>query len=342
MDSKSLVLAMASIETVISVFQNERSLPLESSQSGELSVDEQDRFAALVNECWIELGPSGRYLKNLVHSYVSKLERAGHIAESDGLMELVVRASVKKDGIPTPNDSCYLSFRLPPTDLSRDLLRIRIYPFHNDVALRLWEAGAVLAEYFVKNPEIVQEKNVVELGAGVGLTGLTIAGICGARDVHMTDYTEECRVNMAHNIDINQKWLHDSPRGKPNVTHGYLDWSSFMISGKDDPKAENVFFDTDILIAADVVYDVHSLKDLVIVVQSFLIMAPELRKAIFGITRRNQHTFDSFIELLKEVGIDYEWIWKGEESQPLQELFPCNFVQKQTDVRIASLTLAHQ
>jgi len=353
MDSKRLILAMAPIEVVLTSFQREEIYTVLPAEDDSSTITEQDRFAVLINNCWTDLGPSCRYMKALIRTYASKLERAGFPLESDGLMDLVLRASIAQEGAPTPEDSCHLAFRLPPEDESRPWLRIKIYPYHNDVALRLWEAGAGLAEYFIENPDLVRGKHVVELGAGVGLTGLVIAGCCEARSVHMTDYTEGCRVNLAYNISINQDWLRKASKDCPSVTQGYLEWSSFSNSftGTTDCKSQikssdcesqikssETFFDgIDVLVAADVVYDVAYLEHLVIVVRCFLQNAPSSRQAIFGITRRNMKTFDTFLGLLKRQGITCEW--KGEGGMSLPLLFPCNFNQDRADIRFAHLSM---
>jgi hypothetical protein len=68
----------------------------------------------------------------------------------------------------------YLTFRI-----GSGVLAVRTGPFHNDVGLRMWEAGYFLAEFLVKNPHLVADKSVIELGSGVGLTGLVIQGKIG-------------------------------------------------------------------------------------------------------------------------------------------------------------------
>ena len=340
---------MAPIETVLATFHREARRCLSVFDNESYSIAEQDRFAALVDDCWTDLGPSSRYFKALIRSYAAKAERAGITLVSNGLMDLVFRASTIKEGVPRPDESCHLSFRLPPYDHKRQLIRIQIYPYHNDVALRLWEAGAGLAEYFIENPDLVRGKRVIELGAGVGLTGLTIAGCCGAREVHMTDYTDACRVNLAYNISINKGWLEASKEQNPVITQGYLEWSSFVSTfGEEDAGHEvqdaqsltsNFFDEIDVLVAADVVYDVANLKHLVAVLRCFLQKTPEAKRAIFAITKRNLRTFDTFIEQLNLEGIRCDWTRTGDGDQPLPLLFPCNFIQKRTEVRIAHLSM---
>jgi predicted nicotinamide N-methyase len=144
---------------------------------------------------------------------VKNEEVEGNTIESDVLATLVYRLSLTKASMPTANESCYLSFRLPggskmyDNDNKETLLRIRVFPYHNDVALRLWEAGACLAEFFLEHPNILARKDVIELGAGVGLTGLAIAACCKPSTVHLTDYTEQCRLNLEHNLQLNHTLL---------------------------------------------------------------------------------------------------------------------------------------
>lgn len=347
MSTQRLIFAMAPISDVISSLhqhqQCELSSDSESRHRRQGSADEQDQFAEIVRTCWTDMGPSTRYIKALIRAYVSGLENSSITMESDKLMDLVFRISLEKSQPPNPEESCYLSFRLPPDDNhDQSLLKIRVYPYHNDVALRLWEAGATLAEYFLQYTTLVEGKRVIELGAGVGLTGLVVAGRCGAENVYLTDFTEACRVNLAHNVLVNGKWLDNSENPGGRVSQGYLEWTSFAAGSQSevDKQSLNAFNEADLLLAADVAYDVGALKDLVIVVLRFLEQSPKTKQAIFGITRRNMQTFHTFLGLLREEGIVYDWIWDGETPGPkLPVRFPCNFIQERTDVRIASLRM---
>lgn len=202
---EGLLRAMAPIDDVIYVFNNSPHSPDEA----------QDIFGKVVESVWNDFGPSQRYLKRLIHQYVAHIENSGINVESDALLSVILRASLSKDRPPASDESCYLSFRvtnderLVAPERACPFLRIRIFPYHNDVSLRLWEAGACLAEYFKEYPSKVAEKHVIELGAGVGLTGFVIAGCCRAKSVYLTDYTEECRENLANNLEINNKWLQE-------------------------------------------------------------------------------------------------------------------------------------
>lgn len=59
---------------------------------------------------------------------------------------------------------------------------------------------------------------MVELGAGVGCTGLVAAGCCDAASVFLTDYTETCRINLDHNLQINQSWLSSRAGESPDIS----------------------------------------------------------------------------------------------------------------------------
>jgi hypothetical protein len=58
---------------------------------------------------------------------------------------------------------------------TNDVITCRVASVHNEVGMKLWEAGFFLAEYALSHPELFQGKNVVEIGAGTGFTGLVLA-----------------------------------------------------------------------------------------------------------------------------------------------------------------------
>ena len=211
------------------------------------TVTSQEHFANILSSIidddrnMSSFSPSDRYLNKLLLRFVSRLEREGSMVEDETLSELLLsqlKSSSSSSrgvdlGFPNPMDSCHVSFLLNPsssttsstahqqssqsndkdanqslTTTKNSIVGIRVYPFHNDVGIRkVWEAGCCLAEFFLSYPSYVKDKHVLELGAGVGLTGLVVSACCGAKSVHMTDYTEGTLDNLKYNIDINESFL---------------------------------------------------------------------------------------------------------------------------------------
>ncbi len=174
----------------------------------------QNSFARLVQSAWDDnkFGPSKTYLKKLVHRFVRSIDRD---VVDDDLVRLIHKSlCTGLVDLPNGEEACHLSFRIPSKRLDDNKMcalcdvRIRIFPQHNDVALKLWEAGACLAEYFLAFPLCVSGKSIVELGSGVGLTGI-ISAACNAREVHFTDYSHAWLDNIRYNININNCWVQE-------------------------------------------------------------------------------------------------------------------------------------
>jgi Lysine methyltransferase len=171
---------------------------------GQNSLNSQHEFGITIQNLWNMFGPSKRYLRGLLQKYIRMVEAEGHTIEDDVLIAIIIHCNQIRDIYPDPSESCYLNFHVTTNRHNdNDSLRLRIFPQHNDISLRLWEAGAVLAEYFLKYPKHISGKAILEIGAGVGLTGLVAASYCGARKVVMTDYSSDCLLNLHHNIHIN-------------------------------------------------------------------------------------------------------------------------------------------
>jgi len=342
----------------------------------------------------IDLLPSRRYVHKLVQWYTSKLEECNIELENDDLAELVCHLSTSRCNtiLPDPTSSCIVSFRIPlstnfhnnndlnDNDLNDndldvdglqqpqlqslgtnkatedDILRIRMYPHHNDVGVaKVWEAGACLAEYLIYNPHCVRDRNVVELGAGVGFTGLIAAGVSKAKSVHMTDYTEVCLDNLVHNIQENGRWLVGRDVCPGTVTAGKLMWEEYSKNQDDGGNALDAkghvlghpwedsmkaLSKADVLLAADVVYDISCIPDLVGTVYKFLDMAVESdemveRVAIFATTYRNKNTFALFETELDAKNI----ICKYYSTNDLPTIFPCYFNQPRSDVRVCTMQM---
>jgi hypothetical protein len=106
-----------------------------------------------------------------------------------------------------------------------------------------------------------------------------------------------------------------------------------------DNRNNNVEFSrADILIAADVIYDIEVIDSLVGVVKSFLNESLSKKKqAIFAITKRNIASFELFLDKVQTYGIDCDWLITNCASLP--KVFECTFTQERSDVQVARLTI---
>eukprot|EP00977_Amphora_coffeiformis_P018596 scaffold6596_cov161-Amphora_coffeaeformis.AAC.13 len=319
-----LLAAMAPQERVLEAFYRS------NANSGNLD----EAFATLVvraqTQC--EYPVCRRYIAHLVNLYINEHYRDNiEDLASESLLELYLTAKLAATGLPDPEEAGYCSFRIR----DNTLLRIRIFPYHNDVSLKLWEAGAVLAEYLAGNHrKMIRDQRIVELGAGVGATGLALV-VAGATHVLCTDYTERALHNMTHNFD-QADWLEENAKGRIRAAH--LDWN------EESPPAhvETEFQQADLLIAADVAYDRTVLQPLVRTVRRFLQSKSNNhhrpKKAIFATTRRNLETFRLLRHQVAAHSIACRILDYHPSKYPV--LFPKKFHQKRLDVELWELTLS--
>jgi Lysine methyltransferase len=74
--------------------------------------------------------------------------------------------------------------------------------YSQSTGMSIWKGSQVLAEYLKQNPEVVQDKSVLELGAGVGLVGLT-AYYLGASRTQCSDGDVKVLDNLKSNVNRN-------------------------------------------------------------------------------------------------------------------------------------------
>ena len=330
--------------------------------------------------------PTLRHLRLLLTRYASMMEReASCQIEDEALAELIAEHAFGPSSLangpttgggmgggdaPDPDAHGYVSFQLPrngntstcassPPDKD-NIVGIRVYPIHNDVGIhKIWEAGACLAEFLIAHPDQICDMKVLELGSGVGLTGIVAAGLCQARHLHMTDYTQACLDNMEHNIAVNKDWLArqgvnvDGNECSRKLTSGYLEWTECAEGGNDENSRRATstsepfqFSEAEVLLAADVICDASQIPSLVRSVKVLLLSrglgattnAAEKRKAIFAITFRNEKTFALFTNELRREGISCNYVEK-EAIASLPNIFPCYFTHPRSDVRICTMTM---
>lgn len=104
-----------------------------------------------------------------------------------------------------------------------------LFPF----GLTLWESAIALAQHLTGNPTLAASKSTLELGAGLGLTGVIAAGLGAA--VTQTDHDASALAACARTAALN---------GIANITRVTGDWHAWT-----DPTRYSL------ILGADIAYD---------------------------------------------------------------------------------------
>ena len=188
----------------------------------------------------------------------------------------------------------YTLSSLPPTDSSTPTITIlesrNLLAAAGTTGLRTWEAALCLGDYLSLNMDVIKDKSVLELGAGTGYISILCARYLGASHVLATDGSDDVVAGLATNFYLND--LQDSPilEGKE------LKWGRALV-GSEHP-AWNGGQKIDVVLGADVLYDVPSIIALLSTVGDLFDLFPDV-KIIITATLRNQTTFDKFLNTCK-------------------------------------------
>ncbi|KAI0640005.1 hypothetical protein C8Q77DRAFT_1084036 [Trametes polyzona] len=181
---------------------------------------------------------------------------------------LIQELSSQSLGTSAPSAS-YLTYLWPTTNppdrpvfpgcASATLLESRTTIESGTTGLRTWSASLVLAQYLLSRPELVQGKNVLELGCGVGFLGIVTASIqleseSGPGSLWLTDVHEPVLQRCQENLQLpcNQSHAH------PNMHLRTLDWQD--ATDAERRSAVEALFkeaDLDIILGADVVRETY-------------------------------------------------------------------------------------
>lgn len=113
----------------------------------------------------------------------------------------------------------------------------------------VWPTAVALANYLLQKQNLVQNKSVVELGAGLGVVGLVAAAGCGATSVTLTDrepWALQCAMATAA---THPDWQH-------NVAAALLDWTTVH------DNVPQLAQSADVIVASDVLYDGDTIQAL--------------------------------------------------------------------------------
>ena len=159
----------------------------------------------------------------------------------------------------------------------------------------LWNAGRLISTYLEKNPSLVKDKTVLELGAGAGLPSL-VCTVLGARKVVVSDYPDPDLVgNLWRNVDAFYDGEKEGKEGKDGVAlserkeERALVAEGYCWGGDVEPLLEHLPSDSDeneakgfeVLILADLLFNHSEHGKLVSTIENTLLKQEDAKALVF-------------------------------------------------------------
>ncbi|XP_067213351.1 protein-lysine N-methyltransferase EEF2KMT [Linepithema humile] len=176
-----------------------------------------------------------------------------------------------------------------------------------------WQGGLVLSEWCAENTEQFYGKNVLELGCGVGQTGMNVISLCSPKQYVFSDYHPTVLDMLCENIKLN--FLSSEQRKsldvrdttsriklqlkyqRSNVQVVELRWediNEYMTKSLSEP---------DVIIAADILYESDSFASLTLGLKHLI---TSNNYAVFAATVRNEDTIAQFLKQLGNYNLVFE------------------------------------
>ncbi|CAN8192387.1 unnamed protein product [Coccothraustes coccothraustes] len=283
----------------------------------------------------VKYPPSAKYRRCFLTELIKKLESTA--AEPlDELYEAL--ADVLKE--EEESTHCYKNYLLPSGDCV-SLCESTALISGGTTGLLTWEAALHLAQWALQNPSLFRGRTVLELGSGIGFTGIAICKSCQPRTFIFSDCHPRVLRQLGENLQLNGltpepdvSWsIQTESQGQelegqncqtPKVIVAELDWGSVT-------EKQLLALRAEVVIAADVVYDPEIILALIGMLQKLSTSRAD-RKApevFIASTIRNPDTYQLFQAELDKAGIRWQVI-------PAHS--SCNFLYDvQPDVTILQL-----
>lgn len=187
---------------------------------------------------------------------------------------------------------------------------------------KIWK-GAVMLAVFLKSNHIlkyleIENKIVIEIGAGCGICGL-VAATMNAKKVYLTDRDQGCVELMKRNVEINKKRISLSDIEVIN-----LDW----INNEDCLKIQDSF---DVIIGSDILYSMSMVDSLL---KGLDRLCSESGIILLSLHKRG----DEYDEFLRRLEISGKWKYEFISDDMIEEKFYNNYLLKLTKKREAEIS----
>ncbi|XP_051790080.1 protein-lysine N-methyltransferase EEF2KMT isoform X2 [Erpetoichthys calabaricus] len=198
---------------------------------------------------------------------------------------------------------CHKSYRLPTGDFV-SLIENQAVISEGTTGLVTWEAALCLAEWAMEHTDIFQGRSILELGSGMGLTGITVCKMCRPHKYIFSDCHPNVLRQLQRNLSLNNLAIQEFASTGASNTSGV----QIMVKNLDWEVASQEHFKdlcVDVVIASDVVYDPEIVPCLVKLLSQFLICAEKdkVPNMYIASTIRNHETYASFRRELEASGI---------------------------------------
>ncbi|XP_053132938.1 protein-lysine N-methyltransferase EEF2KMT isoform X2 [Hemicordylus capensis] len=223
---------------------------------------------------------------------------------------------------------CYKNYLLPSGDAITLCESVAIIS-RGTTGLVTWDAGLYLAEWAFENSEVFGNRNILELGSGIGLTGIAICKTSFPQAYTFSDHHQCVLQQLSENIRLNgfllepEAGCHGALEWKnqkvelagvqaPNITVAELDWNCVTAT-------QLSAFRADVVIAADVVYDPELTQSFIAVLRKLSTCKDneKLPDVYIAFTIRNPDTYRHFQSELDKFGIRWQVV-----PGPQKNLFP--------------------
>ena len=257
--------------------------------------------AALVTE---RAPASARYRRLLLKRLVGAIEGAGSVVP-DALMMAFVEATMAPRGDDDYGEAFHRLFLRNPGGppyttadlvLGSSVVAVTVSSSYGEgVGMALWPSGVVLARYLDAVPLDPPPASVLELGAGVGLTGLFLRNALAAETrLVLTDGVPPVLDRLRENVALNGM--------AGTVDCALLDWSDAATPAGAGAMVSEFGQHADVLIAADCVYDPTIVDPFVAVLAAFLVDGPS-QYALIASTMRQPETYALFTAAAAAAGL---------------------------------------
>ncbi|XP_056870422.1 protein-lysine N-methyltransferase EEF2KMT [Takifugu flavidus] len=232
--------------------------------------------------------PSVQFRRMFLTELIRRLEAAG-CDPLDELYDALAEVVGTED-----TTQCYKSYLLPSGDAVSLLENVALISV-GTTGLVTWEAALYLAEWALDHQEIFTNRTVLELGSGLGLTGITVCRYCRPSRYIFSDCHPGVLQRLRTNIKLNGL-MEETPS---LVSVEELDWMAVT-----EEQIKQI--EADVIIAADVVYDPDVVPSLMKLLSNLLrCSAPQV---IICSAVRKQETYGGFKQQLEKAGIQHHVI----------------------------------